>query len=366
MSSSVLYISPALPVGGLEKLIVRISSVFSDERNRKQFVVSLSENNPIAPEFDKSITIHALQRRSKFDLKPLKDLRRLIKTEKPEVAICLNFFSFLFIYLSSLGLKQKPRIVVFYQTTLHLNKKEHNLHKFYLSLLSKRDMVIAASKNQVKYTSDTYGVSNKIFHIIYNGVNINHFTVMPAGWDRNAFRAEKNIPPNAKTIVMAAALRPEKNHLGAVKALTILHEKYNIKAHLLIAGGGIMEKPIQEEVNRLNMQTYVSLAGMQKDVRPVFWASDLFTLCSTSVETFSVAALEAMACGLPCVLTNIGGANEMIVEGKTGHVCETSSEDIAAAWAKTLSETYLATDIHHYIETNFSETMMMDEYRKIL
>ncbi|HPZ88504.1 MAG TPA: glycosyltransferase [Flavihumibacter sp.] len=262
-------------------------------------------------------------------------------------------------------MKNKPRIFVFYQTTIHLNKKEFNLHKFYFSLLSKRDKVIAASVNQVNYTVDTYGISKDFFKIIYNGVNTDHFTSMPANWDRDGFRAQYGIPSSAKLIVMAAALRPEKNHTGALEALQILENTHHIKAYLLIAGGGIMEQEIRQHIQQRGLTSRAILAGVQKDVRPVFWAADLFTLCSTSVETFSVAALEAMSCGLPCVLTNIGGAKEMIQEGVTGHVCETPAADIAAAWAKTLTEPYSTEAMHAYIVNNFSEPKMMAAYEKI-
>lgn len=366
MVSSVLYISPALPVGGLEKLIVRISALLAEKKTVRQYLVSLSDNNPISAEFDRSVEFFALPRKSKFHLAPVRRLRKLIREKQPEVIICLNFFSFLFAYLGCLGMKNKPRIFVFYQTTIHLNRKEFNLHKFYFSLLSKRDKVIAASVNQVNYTVETYGVSREFFEIIYNGVNTEYFTVPSPGWDRAAFRSQYGIPAGAKTIVMAAALRPEKNHTGALEALQILESKYHITAYLLIAGGGVMEQEIREHIKKRKLEDRAVLAGVQKDVRPVFWASDLFTLCSTSVETFSVAALEAMACGLPCVLTDIGGAREMISEGITGHVCDTSAEDIAAAWAKTLTEQYCAADIHKYIAANFSEPKMMNEYERII
>ena len=172
--------------------------------------------------------------------------------------------------------------------------------------------------------------------------------------------------PDAKVIVMTAALRVEKNHLGAVKALQLLHNVYGQKAYLLMVGDGIMHEAIKKLAADLNLQDYVKITGMQKEVRPFYWASDLFTLCSTGVETFSIAALEAMGCGLPGVLTDIGGAREMIKEGLNGKLCEPAEADIAKKWAAALNENYSKQDIYAFARDNFSAEKMLAEYRKIV
>jgi glycosyltransferase involved in cell wall biosynthesis len=65
--------------------------------------------------------------------------------------------------------------------------------------------------------------------------------------------------------------------------------------------------------------------------------ADLFTLSSIAVETFSLAALEAMSTGLPCVLTDIGGAAEMIMDGQNGYLVPPGRPDLLAdAWSRAL------------------------------
>ena len=94
----------------------------------------------------------------------------------------------------------------------------------------------------------------------------------------SAIRKTYAIPADAKVIVMTAALRIEKNHTGAVKALHLLHTVYNQKAYLLMVGDGVMKEEIIKLARELNLQDYVKITGMQKEVRPFYWASDLFTL----------------------------------------------------------------------------------------
>src|SRR5690606_8101621 len=71
-------------------------------------------------------------------------------------------------------------------------------------------------------------------------------------------------------------------------------------------------------------ERHVTFAGLQHDVRPALAAMDVFVLPSTHVETFSNAALEAMAMGKPVVLSRIGGAREMIRDGVEGFTIEPS------------------------------------------
>jgi glycosyltransferase involved in cell wall biosynthesis len=63
---------------------------------------------------------------------------------------------------------------------------------------------------------------------------------------------------------------------------------------------------------------HVTVTGLQQDVRPLLGACDVLTLCSTAVETFSLAALEAMALARPVVHSDVGGAAEMIRDGEQG------------------------------------------------
>jgi glycosyltransferase involved in cell wall biosynthesis len=73
-----------------------------------------------------------------------------------------------------------------------------------------------------------------------------------------------------------------------------------------------------------------------------------------------------MACGLPLVLTDIGGANEMIVEGLNGYLSKTDDQDIALNWFKALSNNFSAGNIHGYAKQNFNADRMTQEYKEYL
>jgi glycosyltransferase involved in cell wall biosynthesis len=106
-------------------------------------------------------------------------------------------------------------------------------------------------------------------------------------------------------------------------------------------------------------------------VRPLLKLADAFVLTSTAVETFSNAALEAMAMGLPVILSRIGGAAEMVETGKNGflyspgNVRELAGHIAALAGDKTLTRKVVAAAATQ-VKDSFSFTRMLDEYRSLL
>jgi glycosyltransferase involved in cell wall biosynthesis len=364
MYRKILHVVPAFPVGGAEKFLIMLANSMVNESG--QTVVSLSTNNKLQSEFDPSIRFIPIPRKHKFDFAAVKKFRKLIKQDKPDVIFCLNFFSFFFTKIATWGLNGKSAVFISYQTTIHINKKEHLLHKFYTSILSRRDHILFTSRNQEIYTVKKYRIPHSFFNTIINGIDISKWHLPQNGQSFIETRKLYSIPEKASVIIMTAAFRSEKNHLGAIRSLKILHEKYNRKAYLLFVGGGNLFSHVSQFAEEHGMKEFTKFTGPQDDVRPFYWASNLFTLCSTSVETFSFAALEAMACGLPLVLTDIGGANEMIVEGLNGYLCKTDDQDIALKWFKALSSNFSAGTIHDYAKQNFSADRMTAEYKEYL
>lgn len=365
-AKKILYITPGLNIGGAEKFIITLANALSAETD-SQVIVSMAGQNVLQSELNQNIPLIPLPRRSKFDLIPLRKLRKLIKTEKPDVIFCINFFTYFFTRCAVFLLKSNHKRIISYHSTIHVNKKEYFLHKFYRRLLTKKDLVVTVSHNQEKYTANELGLPASKFKTIHNGIDT-HYWKLPAEGDESRYKIRNSyhIPQEAKLIIKAASFRVEKNHMGAVKALRLLHTLHQCKAYLLFLGDGPTVKEVKKLVADLKLEDYVIFAGMQKNVQPFYWSSDLFTLCSTSVETFSIAALEAMASGLPCVLTDIGGASEMVEEGKTGYLCIPDEKDIADKWYQALNGHFPKEKIYNHVVSRFSAGKMVEEYKKIL
>jgi len=228
----------------------------------------------------------------------------------------------------------------------------------------------AACENQVTYLSKKYYIPLHQFTVIYNGVDLNRWTLMPVGFEQRQMRANYGIPVNADVIVQVARFRKEKSHEDSLRALAMLHKMSSRRPYLLFVGSG--DASIEKRLRKLTLvyalQDFVVFCGHQSDVRSFYWISNMFTLSSRS-ETFSLAALEAMACGLPCVLTDLGGAREMVIDGVNGYVVPPAKPTLLAqAWGRVLDERnhYSPTQIREHIAKHFALDDCVKSYQDLL
>src|SRR6185503_13754499 len=138
-----------------------------------------------------------------------------------------------------------------------------------------------------------------------------------AGEEVSRIRAALGYEAGEYVVGMCAALRPEKNHIQLIEAIAILRAR-GIRARALVIGDGPMRPAIEARAKEVGVAEEVRITGFQQDVRPFVSACDTMVLCSTTIETFSLAALEAMALARPVVHSDIGGAAEMISSGDNG------------------------------------------------
>ncbi len=95
---------------------------------------------------------------------------------------------------------------------------------------------------------------------------------------------------------------------------------------LLLVGDGNDRGRIEAEMERLGVKDWCHITGIQSDVLPWYQAMDVFCL-SSDTEGLSISLLEAGACGLPSVVTDVGGNREVVVDGKTGMISPKGDEE---------------------------------------
>ena len=119
----------------------------------------------------------------------------------------------------------------------------------------------------------------------------------------------------AGVLCHASNFRPVKRPLEVVRAFALLRARR--PAFLILAGDGPERARVEEEVRATGLSSHVSFTGPARDLATLLRASDLFLLPS-SAESFGLAALEAMSCGVPVLATRVGGLPEVVGDGETG------------------------------------------------
>jgi L-malate glycosyltransferase len=118
-----------------------------------------------------------------------------------------------------------------------------------------------------------------------------------------------------KLVIHISNLRPVKQIDAVVRVFAQIRER--VPARLLIVGEGPELGRAAQLIDQLGVTAHVELAGEAQDVVGLLSVSDLFLLPSLQ-ESFGLSALEAMACGVPVVASNVGGLPEVIANGVTG------------------------------------------------
>lgn len=174
--------------------------------------------------------------------------------------------------------------------------------------------------------------------VIYNGVDTRVFS--PDLEARKRIRAELGIKDTGQLIGMTGLFVPLKGQNVLLKAFKRLSGAYP-DARLLMAGSVIDRsyfEGLQAAAGDMGIEGKVIFSGQRSDMKDVLSAMDIFVLPS-SREGFSRALLEAMACALPVVASDVSGNNEAVTEGETGLLVPFGDEArLAEALAKLLAD----------------------------
>lgn len=369
---NILFIISSLSVGGAEKLLLNLVNHF-DLNQFSINVIALSDKNPLAREiYSDDIHFTSLSRKWRYDMKPAQQIRQIISENQIGTVIAFDLLCFFYIWYAFLNAPLKPRIFISLHSTNPKNFKHLLQSMIYVRLLSGEEKLISVCDTQADYLSKLYGIPRKRFITIYNGVDIDYFHSSNSINVRNSIRSSLMIPEDAFVILQVASIVPHKRHEDSLVALKKLIDRNpSLPCYLLFVGQGEKDREykLKALAESLMISNLVRFCGLQVDVRPYYQVADIFTLSSRFVETFSVAALEAMSMGLPCVLTEVGGACEMIVEGMNGYLVRPCSpDDLAIAWLKAfVNKDYFDHEkIRARVIENFTLRDCIQKYENIL
>jgi N-acetyl-alpha-D-glucosaminyl L-malate synthase BshA len=179
--------------------------------------------------------------------------------------------------------------------------------------INESDGVTAVSSYLRQETYDHFAVNNGI-EVIPNFIDSDRFK------RQNKEHFKQALCPNGeKVICHVSNFRPVKNAQQVVEVFHRLRDD-DLPVKLLLVGDGPDRVPAERKARELGVYDDVRFLGKQDPIEEILSIADVFLMPSGS-ETFGLAALEAMACRVPTVVSDVGGLPELVNDGETGFLC---------------------------------------------
>ncbi|MED4228790.1 N-acetyl-alpha-D-glucosaminyl L-malate synthase BshA [Neobacillus cucumis] len=228
--------------------------------------------------------------------------------------------------------------------------------------IEKSDVVTAVSYALVNQTYELINPDKEI-ETVYNFIDerIYHKT------DDTSLKTQLHIKDEEKVVIHVSNFRTVKRVTDVIKSFAKISE--SIPSKLLMVGDGPEMTVVCKLVRQLSLEDKVIFLGKQENLEELYSISDLMLLLSEK-ESFGLVALEAMACGVPCIGTNVGGIPEVIHHGISGYICEVGDiNDISDKAISLLNNSDLHQNMSEQslksVKTKFKAEQIVEQYEQI-
>lgn len=334
-----MHIITSLGTGGAQMMLYQLLKTWGRDDNQ-HMVISLQENGPFAREIRAlGFEVQELGMRPGWpNVSAVVKLIRVMRAYRPDLIQTWLYHADLIGGILTRLLSNRAPVIWGIHHTLSEN---HGLKPATLIVVRINALlswfiparIICCSVTALE-THARIGYRKDRMLMIPNGIDAVHF--QPDASARIDLRRELHLPDKARIIGMYARFHPQKDHRNLILAAGILHREIP-SAHFVLAGEGLdsANSQINQWIAAEDMRGHIHLLGPRRDMPHLHAALDIFTLSSSGGEAFPLVLGEAMACGVPCVATDVGDAAEII--GDTGyHVPARDPRALAQAWQSIL------------------------------
>ena len=353
----VMHVVYTLRTGGMEMGVVKLVNGLDPLRVRSSICSTTPASAEIKALVQPMVPVFELSRRAGNDVQVVRDLYRLFRRERPHV-VHTHAWGTLLEGLVAARAARVPVVVHGEHGTLQLRGYQRWLQRLGWSAA---DRVLSVSSKLAERMAAATGFDARRITMIRNGVHLDRF--QPA--DRAAARRALGIP-DGLVVGTVGRLVPVKDHATLVDAVAELRRS-GVVTTLVIAGDGPERGALEMRAAAAGVD--LRLLGYRSDVERVLGALDVFVLSSVS-EGLSNTILEAMAAARPVVATRVGGAEEMIDDGRTGVLVPPSDPGAMAAALRRLlgagdAGAAMGTAARRRVEAEFTLAGMMHRYEQL-
>lgn len=358
------YVVNSLNPGGTERLVIEMSCTFQSIFDVS--VICLDRPGLWAAELrERGVPVHCLWRQPGLDLGMAWKLAAHCRTHDVRLIHAHQCTPWFYAALSRL-IHTRPRLLLeehgrFFPEIR--NRARELVNRLLINRLTQS--FVAVSQDIKSRLVEFEGVPSARIAVLYNGVRAEPLL---AGHERAALRAQLGFGPEAFIVGTVGRFDPIKNLPLLVRCLAnVRREDTGIEG--LLIGDGPEFAAISKQLASCSLADCVRLTGFRSDARTLVQCMDLFVLPSFSEGT-SVALLEAMAGGVPVIVTAVGGNPELVLDGATGWVVRSDDEAamtaaiIAARRDRGRREAYARAARQRFAES-FEFDAMIANYRKV-
>jgi glycosyltransferase involved in cell wall biosynthesis len=361
-----VFVTGSLPDGGAERQTMALLDALAKRGHEcHAFCVKPLRAELTGPA--RAASPHSLNAGGYLDLKAVSEFATRLAHLRPQALIAANGYALMYATLAVRRARIDCRVVVTWHSTKPVNLKERLQMYAYLPLCWLADCTVFLCRRQQRHWRRR-GLWSRHHVVIHNGIDADDFRDHSSAAQRHELRRQLGWRAADYVIGIPALLRVEKNHLQLLEAVARLR-RMGIPARALLIGDGELRPTIERRMRLPDLDHAVHITGMQQDVRPWLATCDVVTLCSVT-ETFSLAALEAMAMGKPVVLSDVGGAAEMIEPGWNGLLFPSRDTDAFVDRLAALSDLDAArrmgANARRLVELRFNTACMVDRYEDML
>jgi N-acetyl-alpha-D-glucosaminyl L-malate synthase BshA len=205
--------------------------------------------------------------------------------------------------------RRLPFVTTLHGTDITLVGQDRSYFPITKFSMEKSDGITSISEDLRKETVDVFGIANEI-RVIPNFVNCELYHP-----DNEKRAAAAYAPAGEKLLIHLSNFRPVKRVLDCVRIFAEVRK--SAQARLLMVGDGPDRGPAEHLARELKVEKDVLFLGKQNHVERIIPLAHVL-LMPSEMESFGLAALEAMACGVVPVATRVGGVPELITDGEDG------------------------------------------------
>lgn len=359
---AILQVLPALMSGGVERTVLNISEKIV-ENGMKSFVAS-SGGRLVSQLYQHGARHIDLPLNSKNPINILINIFRLKNIIKLHDIKIIHAQSRAPAWSAYFAAKLTKCHFI---TTIHGAHSTKGLFKkWYNSVMTKGEKIIAVSEFIAEYAKENYQFDHSKLSVIYGGVDVDKFNYSKIEEKRMVEIAKNlHIPTDKPIILLPGRLTRIKGHFFLLEAIRSL-PKDSVTCLFVGDDTGHLKyrEELQDKIKEYNLEDRVIITSNVSDMPAIYALSDLVTCVSVRPEAFGLVSVEAQSMGRMVIVTDSGGIKETIEPDKTGWLIEPNNINNLVAAINKILEMDLSKRLLHaklareHVEKNFSLATM--------